>query len=282
MYRKGLFDTLLITDLEGELFQSKGQEPKGFHPMAEASSGRVIGWATDEQAQRWDDLKHEAYCIGFTSFSEAQVGRVTGWDPLHEHQLMFADHGMTLLYRNLNGLNKWEAIPEWSQPYLEHARASSRALQQDGARLYFAMMRDLPEMAQQHHGKMIYPKLPIRGAVDGMYYAIQAGSFIQSLMQNGREDKLVQFKKILAEHLDWCDGRYSYFEFEGTFAFMPAWASRQAVLQRFLSLVGNREAYETVDPRLSLALRDIGTPKVILAGKPGSTIIGQTTTGTST
>lgn len=103
MYRKSLFDNLVVTDLEGALFQSKSTNPKGLYPMIETSNGRVEGWATEEQAQRWDTLRYEAFCVGYTSFSEPQVSRVTGWDPLHEHQLMLADHGMTLLYRDLSG-----------------------------------------------------------------------------------------------------------------------------------------------------------------------------------
>lgn len=263
MYRRSLFDNLVVTDLEGALFQSKSANPKGLHPMFEASNGRVEGWATEEQAQRWDTLRYEAFCVGYTSFSEPQVSRVTGWDPLHEHQLMLADHGMTLLYRDLSGQNRWEVIEDWSRPYLDKARANAKVLQYDGARLYFEIMKHLPELVQ-HQGKMLYPKLPMpSGSVEGMYYVIQANGFLQAMAREGRLERVIRFKELLAEHLEWCEGRYNYFEWEGTYAFVPAWASRSEVLNRFFAVVQGRETQ--LDTRLAKALRDIGVPKVVLA-----------------
>jgi hypothetical protein len=83
------------------------------------------------------------------------------------------------------------------------------------------------------------------------------------MAREGRPERVVRFKELLAEHLEWCEGRYSYFEWEGTYAFVPVWASRSEVLNRFLAVVQGRETHH--DTRLAKALRDIGVPKLVLA-----------------
>lgn len=266
MQRRGLFEALCFTDLDGALFQPKWANAAGFHPMVETPTGDVIGWATAEQAELWDEIRYQAFCVGVTSRSAEQVAQVTGWDPLHDHQLILADHGLTLLYRNYRKSRAWEVIKPWSTSYLEIARAHAKQLQADGAALCFSAMQALPELAK-FNARMVFPR-SAAGSVEPIYAAMQAPALLRHALERKEPELFLKLRAFVQDFVIGLGGRYHYHETESSLALIPAEWSRAAVVERLTAMIMQGDALG--DERLGLALADIGRPKTLLAARQPS------------
>ena len=266
MRRRGLFEALCFTDLDGSLFQPKWANSAGIHPMVETATGDVIGWATSEQAGLWDEIRHQAFCVGVTSRSAEQVCQVTGWDPIHDHQLILADHGLTLLYRNYRKSRAWEVIRAWSAPYLEIGRAHSKQLQADGAALCFAAMLALPDLAK-FNAQMVFPRIAT-GSVEPVYAAMQAPALLRHVLERNEPDLFLKLREFVQDFVMSFGGRYHYHETESSLALIPAQWSRTAVVERLTALIMQVDSLG--DERLGMALADIGRPKALLSARQSS------------
>lgn len=266
MRRRGLFEALCLTDLDGALFQPKWANSAGLHPMVETPGGDVVGWATAEQAELWDEIRHQAYCVGVTSRSAEQVGQVTGWDPLHDHQLILADHGLTLLYRDYRKSRAWDVIHPWSTSYLEIARAHSKQLQADGAALCFSAMKALPELAR-FNARMVFPK-SAAGSVEPLYAAMLAPALLRHALERKEPELFLKLRAFVRDFVSELGGRYHYHETESSLALIPALWSRTAVVERLTAMIMRGDSLG--DERLGMALADIGRPKALLSARQPS------------
>lgn len=266
MRRRGLFEALCFTDLDGALFQPKWANSAGLYPMVETAAGDVLGWATAEQAALWDDIRYQSYCVGVTSRSADQVEQVSGWNPLHNHQLILADHGLTLLYRNYRQSMAWEVIKTWSIPYLVEARENARRLQADGAALCFAVMKSLPELAK-FKVRLVFVK-SAAGAAEPIYAAMQAPALLRHALESKDHALFKKLRDFVIEFVAGFGGRYHYHETDSTLALIPAQWGRVAVVDRLTTMMMQGDSMG--DERLGLALADIGRPKTLLAARQSS------------
>lgn len=264
---RGLFSTLFLSDLDNTLFQSRWMDNTGFHPMSRTAKGDVQGYATDAQAELWDAMRHEAFCVGVSARSLEQVSRVDGWNPIHEHQLMLVDHGMTLLYRNIFKDEAWSPIEAWSAPYVELAKNTARKLEKEGTRLSFLLKQEMPELINEHKSKVVYTSLPVQEKTN-VFYSLRASSFYANSISSHQVASLNRLRAILHHHVSSCDLPMTYFEAEGTFSLLPGWFSKKAAVQRLLSMLSTEEP-GIDDPRLTAAIKAIGRPKLVLTAGDG-------------
>lgn len=264
---RGLFSTLFLSDLDYTLFQSKWLDSTGLHPMSRTVSGDPQGYANDAQAELWDAMRYEAFCVGITARNLEQVSRVDGWNPIHEHQLMLVDHGLTLLYRNINKGEQWAPIEAWSAPYVEQAKEQGRTLEKEGAKLFFALMEKMPEIVTVHQSKMAYTSLP---GFDNtkIFYSLRAGAFYGDALSTNTLGPLNTLRGLLHHHASSSSLPMTYFESDGTFSLLPGWFSKKAAVQRLLSLLKQPEP-GLDDPRLTAAIKAIGKPKLVLTAGDG-------------
>lgn len=264
---RGLFSTLFLSDLDNTLFQSRWMDSTGFHPMSRTVKGDAQGYATDAQAELWDAMRHEAFCVGVSARSLEQVSRVDGWNPIHEHQLMLIDHGMTLLYRNIFKGEEWSPIESWSAPYLDQARENAKQLKKEGLRLSFLLKDEMPELITTHASKVVYSSLPMQDKTE-MFYSLRASAFYAHSISNHQLDALNRLRGLLHHHVSTSALPLTYFETDGTFSLLPGWFSKRAAVQRFLAMLKTPEPGMD-DPRLNAAIRAIGRPKLVLTAGDG-------------
>lgn len=264
---RGLFSTLFLSDLDNTLFQSRWMDNTGYHPMSRNLMGDAQGFATDAQAELWDAMRHEAFCVGVSARSLEQVNRVEGWNPIHEHQLMLVDHGMTLLYRNIFKDQAWAPIEAWSAPYAELARENARKLEKEGTRLLFLLKQQMPELINEHKSKLFYTSLPTHEKTS-VFYSVNASSFYVESISSHDTSALNRLRAILHHHVSTCELPMTYFETEGTFSLLPGWFSKKNAVQRLLSMLKTEEP-GLDDPRLREAIKAIGRPKLILTAGDG-------------
>jgi hypothetical protein len=264
---RGLFATLFLTDLDNTLFQSKWQDRAGLHPMSKTATGEDHGYASEAQAELWDAMRYEAYCLGVTARNMEQVSRVGGWNPIHEHQLMLVDHGLTLLYRDISKSNEWQPIEGWSAPYIEQARVNNRKLDKEGARLYFAMVEAMPELASKYETKLAYTTIPGSNSVN-LFYSLRANAFYADAIKNNRHDQINALRNVLHRHIAASELPMTYFEVDGTFSLLPGWFSKKDAVKRLMMLLKTPEP-GLDDPRLNEAVRAIGRPKLVLTAGDG-------------
>lgn len=264
---RGLFSTLFLSDLDNTLFQSRWVDNTGLHPMSRTAKGDAGGFATDAQAELWDAMRHEAFCIGITSRSMEQVGQVDGWNPIHQHQLILADHGMTLLYRDIFKDQAWAPIDGWSDPYVHTARETTRKLEKEGSRLLFLLSQEMPELISKHQAKILYSKLPV-DVRTSIFYSLNAESFYTESISAHDNQKLNHLRALLHHHVSTCELPMTYFESEGVFSLLPGWFSKRAAVQRLLSLLRTPEV-GLDDIRLNAAIKAVGRPKLVLTAGDG-------------
>lgn len=269
---RGLFATLFLTDLDNTLFQSKWQDKSGLHPMSKTATGEHHGFASESQAELWDAMRYEAYCVGVTARSMEQVSRVGGWNPIHEHQLMLVDHGLTLLYRNISESDVWQPIEGWSAPYIEQARVNNRKLDKEGAKLYFALMQSMPDLVTEHESKLAYTTIPGSESVK-VFYSLRANNFYAHSITHSRQDRLNQLRRLLHTHIASSELPMTYFEVDGTFSLLPGWFSKKDAVKRLMGLLKAPEPGLN-DPRLNDAIRAIGRPKLVLTAGDGLDDVG--------
>lgn len=264
---RGLFSTLFLSDLDNTLFQSRWMDNTGLHPMSRTLKGEAQGYSTPAQAELWDAMRHEAFCIGVSARTLEQINRVDGWNPIHQHQLMLVDHGMTLLYRNIFKDEAWAPIEAWSTQYVELARQNARKLEKEGSRLLFLLNQQMPELNSKYQSRMFYSTLPTEGNVK-VFYSLRASSlYVESITRHELSD-VNRLRTLLHTHISTCELPMTYFETEGTFSLLPGWFSKKSAVQRLLSLLSADEP-GLDDPRLKDAIRAVGRPKLILTAGDG-------------
>jgi hypothetical protein len=264
---RGLFSTLFLSDLDNTLFQSRWVDNTGVHPMSRTVTGDAQGYATAAQAELWDAMRNEAFCIGVSARDLEQVNRVDGWNPIHEHQLMLVDHGLTLLYRNTFKDEQWTPIEGWSAPYMALAKENARLLEKEGARLSFALMQEMPELVTVHQSKLVYTNFAVQDKPRA-FYSIRARAFYGESISTHQMQPLNHLRALLHHHVSTSQLPLTYFETDGTFSLLPGWFSKKAAVQRLLALIKEPEP-GLDDPRLNAAIRAIGRPKLILTAGDG-------------
>lgn len=269
---RGLFSTLFLSDLDNTLFQSRWMDNTGFHPMSRTLKGDPQGYSTDAQAELWDAMRHEAFCIGVSARTLEQVNRVDGWNPIHEHQLMLVDHGMTLLYRNIFKDEAWAPIEAWSAQYVALAKQNARKLEKEGSRLLFLLNQQMPDLTTKYQSKMYYSSLPTDESVK-VFYSLRASSLYVDAISSHQLSDVNRLRTLLHHHISTCELPMTYFETEGMFSLLPGWFSKKAAVQRLLSLIKTDEP-GLDDPRLKDAIRAVGRPKLILTAGDGLDDVG--------
>lgn len=259
---KGLFSTLFISGLDNTLFQSKWMDSTGLYPMSRSVSGDPQGYATGAQAELWDAMRHEAFCVGVSARNFEQICRVDGWDPIHEHQLMLIDHGMTLLYRNIFKDEGWAPIEGWSLPYIEMANRNAAALKKEGTELSFELTKHMPDLVTVHNSKLVYSTLPGFNNTN-VFYSVRAGALYSHALVNNDMAPLNKLRSLLHRHVSTSELPLTYFEIDGTFSLLPGWFSKKTAIQRLIAMLDSPEP-GLDDPRLNAAIRAIGKPKLIL------------------
>lgn len=269
---RGLYASLFLTDLDNTLFQSKWQDKTGIHPMSKTATGEHHGFASEAQAGLWDAMRYEAFCVGVTARNLEQVSRVGGWNPIHEHQLMLVDHGLTLLHRDISKGDVWQPIEGWSAPYIEQARINNRKLDKEGAKLFFTLMQSMPDLVTEHESKLAYTTIPGSESVK-IFYSLRANNFYGHEITQNRQGRLNQLRALLQSHIASSELPMTYFEVDGTFSLLPGWFSKKAAVQRLLTLLKIAEP-GLDDPRLNDAIKAIGRPKLVLTAGDGLDDVG--------
>jgi hypothetical protein len=259
---RGLFATLFLTDLDNTIFQSKWLDQAGIFPMSNSLNGDPQGFATPAQAELWDSMRHTSFCVGVTGRTLEQVARVDGWNPIHENQLMLADHGMTLLYRSLKRDHGWEVVDSWSSTYVDTARAHAKEMESDATRLFFMLMERMPELVTLYGSKVAHAAIPASENLK-VFFSLRAPEFYRDVMDGNVPQRLVLLRSLLRQFIAESHNRYRMIEADGSFSLLPSWFSTQAAVQRLIRLM-HEPGHDVVDPRLQATLKDIGRPKLVL------------------
>lgn len=259
---RGLFSTLFLTDLDHTLFQSKHDEPRGVFPFSHSVKGDPQGYSTPAQAEMWDAMRHTAFCVGVTSRTPEQAARVVGWNPLHEHQIMLADHGLTLMYRNISKSENWEIIEGWSSPYMDIAKLNAKDLEQDGSMLFFRIMESFPEIVTEFSTKLTFTSAS--GTQTKLFYSLRAGKLFDDALSGNRPERLSLLRDLIAEHMRSSIIPMRCYELEGTISFLPEWFSKKSSVERLIGLLKSPGSNLMLDTRFTDTLKSIGLPRLIV------------------